>query len=218
MTDIVRRIILVAIVLSLPLASSRADTSAALIKDIQPGPIGSSLSHLVDVDGTLFFTADDGVTGNELWKSDGTEAGTMLVEDIVPGIYGSFGYDPDAAEVIESNIIGTDGQSVPEPGNGEHGILIRNSANNVIGGSVPAKRNVVSNNGRSGTGGCGIAIMTSTDNRVVDNRIGTDVAGMTNLANIGSGVCLEDAGFNSIGGAGLNDGNLITGNAIVANI
>ena len=34
---------------------------------------------------TLFFTADDGVNGNELWKSDGTEAGTVLVKDINPG-------------------------------------------------------------------------------------------------------------------------------------
>jgi ELWxxDGT repeat protein len=33
---------------------------------------------------TLYFRADDGVTGNELWKSNGTEAGTVLVKDINP--------------------------------------------------------------------------------------------------------------------------------------
>ena len=32
-------------------------------------------SSLTAVGGTLFFTADDGTHGQELWKSDGTEAG-----------------------------------------------------------------------------------------------------------------------------------------------
>jgi len=33
----------------------------------------------------LFFLADDGVHGLELWASDGTPEGTVLVKDIVPG-------------------------------------------------------------------------------------------------------------------------------------
>src|SRR5437667_342036 len=44
------------------------------------GPVGFA----VDVNGTLFFTGVQPDTGRELWKTDGTEAGTM-VQEIVPG-------------------------------------------------------------------------------------------------------------------------------------
>ena len=41
--------------------------------------------RLTNVNGTLFFAADDGTNGKELWKSDGTAAGTVMVKDINPG-------------------------------------------------------------------------------------------------------------------------------------
>ena len=57
-----------------------------LVKDISPGSHElRSLSSLTNVNGTLFFAADDGTNGTELWKSDGTAAGTVLVKDINPG-------------------------------------------------------------------------------------------------------------------------------------
>jgi ELWxxDGT repeat protein len=74
----------------------KSDGTAAgtvLVKDIRPGPEGSRLifgmGPMVDVNGTLYFAADDGAHGRELWKSDGTEAGTVLVKDIKPGPEGS---------------------------------------------------------------------------------------------------------------------------------
>jgi len=60
-----------------------------MVKDIQP-PFDiykgdSNPSLLTDVNGRLFFTADDRTHGNELWMSDGTEAGTVRLSDIWPG-------------------------------------------------------------------------------------------------------------------------------------
>jgi len=60
-----------------------------LVKDIDPNTAAffadSNPLGLTDVNGTLFFAADDGTHGFELWKSDGTSAGTTLVKDIYPG-------------------------------------------------------------------------------------------------------------------------------------
>src|SRR5687767_10956006 len=61
----------------------------SLLKDINPGSGGSSYFNFTNVNGTLFFRPDDGVHGDELWKSNGTGAGTVLVKDINPGIAGS---------------------------------------------------------------------------------------------------------------------------------
>lgn len=54
----------------------------SLLKDINPGPVSSNICYLTNVDNTLFFAANNGIKGMELWKSDGTEAGTVLVKDI----------------------------------------------------------------------------------------------------------------------------------------
>ena len=70
-------------------------TGANLVKDINPNTtteiqgsqtvtvgIGSNPSNLTAIGNTLYFSADDGFGGVELWRSDGTEAGTTLVKDI----------------------------------------------------------------------------------------------------------------------------------------
>jgi len=56
-----------------------------LVKDINPGTDPSNPGGFEAVNGALFFSADDGIHGGELWKTDGTTAGTVLVHDTNPG-------------------------------------------------------------------------------------------------------------------------------------
>ncbi|MGB3652049.1 MAG: ELWxxDGT repeat protein, partial [Rivularia sp. (in: cyanobacteria)] len=69
--------------------SDGTETGTVLIEDINPGEADSNPDKLTDVNGTAFFTADNGTNGTELWKSDGTQTGTVLVKDIIPGSEGS---------------------------------------------------------------------------------------------------------------------------------
>ncbi|MFY2560193.1 ELWxxDGT repeat protein [Corallococcus terminator] len=76
------------------------DTGTTLVKDIYPGPLNGipnwqytgmpASSSMARIDGTLYFTGVDQEENVELWKSDGTEAGTVLVKDICPGTTGSY--------------------------------------------------------------------------------------------------------------------------------
>src|SRR5262245_59393040 len=53
-----------------------------MVLDINTNTLSANPSQLVAIGPTAYFTADDGVNGLELWKTDGTSAGTMLVKDI----------------------------------------------------------------------------------------------------------------------------------------
>ena len=71
-------------------AGALAAQSVVLVKDILPGTSSSTPTQGATVGSTLYFRATDGTAvgvghGVELWKSDGTTAGTTLVKDINPG-------------------------------------------------------------------------------------------------------------------------------------
>ncbi|MFY0562939.1 ELWxxDGT repeat protein [Archangium lansingense] len=73
--------------LEAPLTWEPCTTRARLLKDIAPGAPGSEPESLVRGEDGLFFTADDGTHGRELWVSSGTGgAGSFLVKDIRPGL------------------------------------------------------------------------------------------------------------------------------------
>ena len=62
-------------------------TNPYLVKDISAG-VGDSINNFCGAtvhNDTLFFVANDGLEGYELWKSDGTNSGTQLVRSLYPG-------------------------------------------------------------------------------------------------------------------------------------
>jgi len=62
-----------------------------LVRDIAAGPagsyagFGSARQGITAIEDRLLFSASDGSSGLELWRSDGTEPGTALVQDVAPG-------------------------------------------------------------------------------------------------------------------------------------
>jgi len=73
--------------------SDGTEAGTVMVRDISPGfspsspasPLSSDPSNLTDVNGTVFFSAWSSANGRELWKSDGTHDGTVLVKDIYSG-------------------------------------------------------------------------------------------------------------------------------------
>jgi ELWxxDGT repeat protein len=72
--------------------------SNSILADFQ----GIYPTETVTLNGVSYFAANDGVHGMELWKSDGTQEGTQLVRDLVPGTAGS---EPGTLSVVNNRIV-----------------------------------------------------------------------------------------------------------------
>ena len=107
--------------------------------------------------------------------------------------------------------IGTDLAGAVPLGNIWGGISIRAGASgNVIGGTIPDHRNVISGNFEDGIEVLGPG---TTGNIVEGNYIGTSASGSVVLSNLSDGIAVSDgASGNVIGGTAVGAGNVISGN------
>lgn len=82
---------LAAIIAALAAAPAQAQSGARMVADIAAGG-GSRPAELTPFGGALFFSAQDDAGTRDLWRSDGTQAGTSRVVDVAEGDpYGGVG-------------------------------------------------------------------------------------------------------------------------------
>jgi ELWxxDGT repeat protein len=106
----------------------RSDGTAAgtsLVDDIAPGPAGSDPHDIVYAIGQqdnrtpdevlVYFSAFDPAGGWQLWKSDGTAAGTVMVSDVNPGPAGLEPVDITPLSGTDAMFSGDDGTHGREP-------------------------------------------------------------------------------------------------------
>jgi ELWxxDGT repeat protein len=90
--------VVTALLALVPAAPAAAQDDLGLLKPLGTWTQPSDPADLVALaDGTALFSADDAIHGRELWRTDGTAAGTRLVGDLVPGPEGSY---PVAVEAV----------------------------------------------------------------------------------------------------------------------
>jgi large repetitive protein len=80
-----------------PLANPPARPAASLVDDLAPGPASSDPQDLTAMNGTLFFTAWTPGHGRQLWRTNGTAKGTVMLTHVA----GPAGADPQDLTVAD---------------------------------------------------------------------------------------------------------------------
>lgn len=206
--------------------------AGAGIKTITPGSALPTFTGPAIVDGTT----QPGFAGTPLIELSGGTAGTGTHglrltggDSVVRGLIVN-GFDGDGValatngrNLVEGNYIGTNAAGTAHAGNNGHGITVTGTADNTIGGTTAAARNVISGNN---FGGVTVDGAGASGNVVAGNRIGTNAAGTTAVGNhvgvfvIGGapGVRVSDnvisggsvgVSFEDAGAGGIVEGNLV---------
>ena len=173
------------------------------------------ISDAVTIDGTT----QPGYAGRPIIELDGEKSGgygltvgsgNSTIKGLVINRYKSgILLVNGGGNTVKNCYIGTGVSGVTDWGNSDKGIVVQ-TANNTIGGTTAADRNVISGNG---TVGVQLYTATAANNKVLGNYIGTNYTGEKAIANGTSGVAVVGAPNAVIGGVTVGARNVISGNA-----
>jgi trimeric autotransporter adhesin len=165
----------------------------------QPGFSGKAM---IEVSGASVLTAVDGLR---------ITTSNCVVRGLVIDRFRSDGIEINGGgnNILEGCIIGLNVAGATVSANSFNGVLISNSSSNRIGGATAAARNIISGNAQHGVRIDGV---TSGGNVVSGNYIGLDITGAIDRGNNQHGVYVNGAVATRIGGATVDERNVISGN------
>ena len=158
------------------------------------GALGNFLDGVL-LDGSIGVTVGGTVPGSTNILSGNGSSGV------------EFGGTSTLFNVVSGNLIGTDylGRfALPN----SIGVFVNDAPSNQVGGTTPFSGNLISGNAGPGVEVFGVG---GSGNAILGNRIGTDLFGLTAVANQ-AGVFIDGAPRNLVGGTAIHSGNLISGN------
>jgi Calx-beta domain len=171
---------------------------------------GASRNSLANANNAVLLIELNGASAGASVVGLTISAGTSTVSGLVINRFSLQGIRllTSGSNLVEGNFIGTDVAGTADLGNAGSGVLI-DTANNEIGGTTPGARNIISGNNSNGVSISGSA---ATGNLVRGNFIGTDASGTLDRGNNVSGVFIDGAPQNVIGGVTSDARNVISGN------
>ncbi len=161
-----------------------------------------TITHVVDINATTQpgYFGTPLVTLNGAAAGSGTNglmisAGNSTVRGLAINLFGGSGLFLEGAggDTAQGNYFGISTDGKTGAGNRYYGVLIFNSANNLIGGSGPGAQNVISGNLM---GGVYLGFEQAYGNLISGNLIGTNAAGNRPVGNEMNGIFVDYAPSN----------------------
>jgi CSLREA domain-containing protein len=180
-------------------------TGSTTTNTIQGNYVGTDVTGAIRIANNKGGVSITSSNNNNLVGGTGAGAGNVLSGNSGSDAFGVV-TNQSSNVTVQGNIIGLNAAGTAQIPNDHGGIILTGGGGNVIGGTPPGARNVV-----SGNSGAGLIIL-SDGVQVQGNYFGLNPAGNAALGNLASGVLINGADNCTIGGTTAAARNVIAGN------